>query len=92
MPRAAISGHDRISLRIKPAEKVKIMRASALESTDLTSFILRNAIQAADAVIERSERIALSKRDSLKVLELLDRPPVPNSKLRAAGQALKAAK
>jgi hypothetical protein len=50
------------------------MRASALESTDLTSFILPNAVQASDTVIECAERFALSKRDSMRVLGLLDRP------------------
>jgi uncharacterized protein (DUF1778 family) len=92
MPRTAVQDHDRISLRIKPKDKAKIMRASALESTDLTNFILRNAVEAADAVIERSERIALSKRDSLKVLDLLERPPAANAKLRAAARALSAKK
>ncbi len=92
MPRAAVQENERISLRIKPTEKAKLMRASALESTDLTSFILRNAVHAADTVIERAERISLSKRDSLKVLDLLDRPPAANAKLRSAARALRAEK
>jgi uncharacterized protein (DUF1778 family) len=39
-------------------------------------------------VIAESERILLSERDSLSVLNLLENPPAPNAKLRAAIAAL----
>jgi uncharacterized protein (DUF1778 family) len=64
------------------------MRAVALEQTDLTDFILRNALQAADAVIDKAERMVLSERDSLRVLDLLENPPEPNERLIAAARAL----
>jgi uncharacterized protein (DUF1778 family) len=41
-------------------------------------------LREAKAVIEESERIVLSERDSLLVLNLLENPPAPNAKLRAA--------
>ena len=88
MPRAALKDNSRISLRIRAEDKAKIMRASALSRTDLTSFILRTAVQAADSVIEGSERIKLSKRDSMRLLDLLEKPPLPNAKLKAAARAL----
>jgi uncharacterized protein (DUF1778 family) len=90
MPRAAVENNSRIALRIRPADKAKILRAVALENTDLTDFILRNALSAADAVIEKAEHVVLSKRDSLRVLELLEKPPVPNARLKAAAKALPA--
>jgi uncharacterized protein (DUF1778 family) len=37
-------------------------------------------------VIENAERLALSERDSLRVLALLENPPAPNEKLRRASQ------
>lgn len=43
--------------------------AAAHERLDVTSFILRVALPAARDVIERAERISLSERDSLRVLD-----------------------
>jgi uncharacterized protein (DUF1778 family) len=88
MPRTAVEHNSRIAMRIRPEDKIKLMRAGALEQTDLTEFVLRNALLAADAVIEQAERIALSERDSLRVLALLENPPQPNARLIAAAQAL----
>ena len=48
MPRLAIENNSRVALRIRSAGKAKIMRAAALQHTDLTDFILRNALRAAD--------------------------------------------
>jgi uncharacterized protein (DUF1778 family) len=35
-----------------------------------------------------AERIKLSERDSLRVLELLENPPEPNERLRRAAESL----
>jgi uncharacterized protein (DUF1778 family) len=43
---------------------------------------------AAKAVIREADQIHLSGRDSLRVLHLLENPPAPNGKLRAAARAL----
>ena len=80
--------NSRMSLRIRPEDKALLMRAAAYEHTDLTSFVLRNAIEAAKAVIVRAERVALSERDSLRVLEALENPPRPKAKLPDAVNAL----
>ena len=69
MPRVAIENNSRVALRIRPSDKARIMRAVALENTDLTDFILRNALLAADAIIEQAEHVMLSERDSVRVLE-----------------------
>lgn len=39
-------------------------------------------------MIEQSERIKLSERDTLLVMDLLDNPPEPNEKLKRAAMAL----
>jgi uncharacterized protein (DUF1778 family) len=59
-----------------------------LKHTDLTEFVLRHAVRAAKAVIDQADRVQLSGRDSLRVLNLLENPPAPNSKLVAAARAL----
>lgn len=64
------------------------MRAAALKKTDLTDFVLQPALREARRVIQEAKRVVLSERDSLLVLDLLENPPAPNAKLRAAIKAL----
>ncbi len=89
MPRVAIQDNSRMSLRIRPEQKATLLRAVALEHTDLTDFVLRHALRAAQEVIEGAEHTQLSERDSLRVLELLENPADPNEKLVAAARALR---
>ena len=88
MPRKAVEDNSRMSLRVSPDQKRLLMRAVALDKTDLTDFVLRHALKAAEAVIEEADRVKLSTRDSLRVLELLEDPPAPNAKLRRAARAM----
>ena len=88
MPRAAVDDNERMNLRLRREEKAALVRAAALKNTDLTDFVLQPALREAKAVIEEAERIQLSGRDSLMVLNLLENPPAPNAKLRAAIAAL----
>jgi uncharacterized protein (DUF1778 family) len=88
MPREVVESNSRLELRIRPQEKAVIQRAAVLEHTDLTSFVLRTVLPAAQAVIERAGRAELSERDSLYVLDLLEHPPRPNERLLAAARAL----
>lgn len=88
MPRIAIEENSRLALRIRPSDKAMLMRAVALEQSDLTDFVLKNALKAAKEVIDHAEHIHLSDRDSLLVLEALENPPAPNKKLLMAAQKL----
>ncbi len=88
MPRVAVEDNSRMSLRIRSEEKTLLLRAVALQHTDLTDFVVQHAIRAAKNVIEESEQVQLSGRDSLLVLDLLENPPAPNAKLLAAAQGL----
>jgi uncharacterized protein (DUF1778 family) len=88
MPRAAVDDNERMNLRLRREEKAALVRAAALKNTNLTDFVLQPALREAKAVIEEAERIQLSERDSLMVLNLLENPPAPNAKLRAAIAAL----
>ena len=88
MPRIAVEDNSRMSLRIRSNDKALLMRAVAYTHTDLTDFVLRNAVQAAKAVIAQAEQILLSERDSLRVLDALENPPAPNAKLLAAAHSL----
>lgn len=88
MPRIAVEDNDRMSMRVPAAEKAMLLRAAALENTDLTDFVLQHALRSAKAIIEKAEHIRLSERDSLRVLKVLENPPRPNAKLRAAARVL----
>jgi len=88
MPRAVVGDNRRMNLRLRSEQKATLMRAAALRHTDLTDFVLQPALREAQAVIAESERIGLSERDSLLVLNLLENPPAPNAKLRAAIAAM----
>ena len=77
---------DRIELRATKEEKRLLAAAAAHERLDITGFILRNALPAAREVMDRAERIALSSRDTVRVLELLENPPKPTAALMAAAR------
>jgi uncharacterized protein (DUF1778 family) len=88
MPRVAVDDNKRMNLRLRREQKATLMRAAALKHTDLTGFVLQPALREARAVIEESERVVLSERDSLLVMNLLENPPAPNARLQAAIAAM----
>jgi len=88
MPQNLVENNSRVSLRIPAEDKALLVRAVALKRTSLTDFVIRTAVEAARTVIDQAERVMLSERDSLRVLELLENPPVPNAKLMKASHAL----
>jgi uncharacterized protein (DUF1778 family) len=77
---------DRIELRATKEEKRLLARAAAHERLDVTGFIMRSVLPAAREAVDRAERIVLSKRDTVRVLELLENPPKPTSALIAAAR------
>jgi uncharacterized protein (DUF1778 family) len=86
MPREHVD-NGRVELRLRPEDKAVLARAAALERLDLTSFILRAALPQAQAVIIEAEKLRLSERDSLRVLDLLENPPDPPARLVRAAKA-----
>jgi uncharacterized protein (DUF1778 family) len=84
MPRSLTEG-GRIELRLRPEQKATLARAATLKQLDLTGYILRNILPRAEADIAEAERLTLSERDSLRVLDLLENPPpAPKRLVRAA--------
>ncbi|WP_274534863.1 DUF1778 domain-containing protein [Rhizobium sp. LCM 4573] len=75
-------------MQMSPAEKARLMRAAALERTSLEDFVLRNALLAAEAVIEKAERLRLDQEQTRFMLDLLEKPPKPNARLLAAARSL----
>ncbi|MBW8907495.1 MAG: DUF1778 domain-containing protein [Mesorhizobium sp.] len=88
MPKSAGDRTERFNIRIRPAQKAMIARAAALSNKDMTDFILDKVLPEAEAVIKAVEKIEVSERDFKRILDLLEHPPKPNAKLRAAIAAL----
>lgn len=86
MPSSTAIRDDRIELRASREEKRVLAAAAAYERLDLTTFVLRAALPAAEEIMARHERITLSARDSARVLKLLENPPKPTAALRAAAR------
>jgi uncharacterized protein (DUF1778 family) len=80
---------DRIELRATREQKRLLAAAAAHERLDLTAFVLRAALPAAEAVVAAQDRIRLSRRDTQRVLELLENPPDPTPALLAAARRRK---
>jgi uncharacterized protein (DUF1778 family) len=80
--------YDRLTFRIRPEEKALLLRAAALEHTNLRAFVLSNALRATKAVVEEATHLQLSEQDSLRVLEVLESPPAPNARLMEAARAM----
>jgi uncharacterized protein (DUF1778 family) len=87
MPRAVTESTSCFLMQIPPAEKARLMRAAALERTSLKNFMLRHALLAAEAVIEKSERLALDEEQIRFMRDLLDNPPPPSARLVVAATA-----
>ena len=84
MSRTNAAREDRIELRATKEEKRILATAAAYERLDVTSFIMRNVLPTAREVVDRAERIVLSERDTVRVLDLLENPPKATPALRAA--------
>ena len=80
---------DRIELRASREQKRLLAAAAAYERLDLTTFVMRTALPVAEEIVSRHERIVLTARDSVRVLELLEHPPKPTPALRAAAKRRK---
>jgi uncharacterized protein (DUF1778 family) len=77
-----------MSIRIYPEHKSRLLRAAALQHTDLTNFVIQSALAAAEDVIAACEQVTLSERDGLRVLQLLENPPEPNAKMQCGAKEL----
>ncbi|HLJ00328.1 MAG TPA: DUF1778 domain-containing protein [Bradyrhizobium sp.] len=83
----ALTENGRIELRLRPEDKAMLTRAASLKRLDLTGYILRNVLPHAEADIAEAERLTLTERDSLRVLDLLENPPAASARLVRAAKA-----
>ena len=81
---AVLTKQERIGARVPHEVYETLCRAAELSGATVNQFLVQSALKEAQAVIEREEIIRLSSRDWNWLLELVDNPPKPNSKLKAA--------
>jgi uncharacterized protein (DUF1778 family) len=74
----------RIHLRLDAETKRKLEQAAAYSRTSLSEFVLVNAVEAADRVIDSHEKVTLSAKDWQAFYNALMDPPKPNEKLMKA--------
>lgn len=75
---------DRIGARVPHEVYETLCRAAELTGATVNQFLVQAALKEAQEVIERQEVIRLSPRDWNWLLDLLENPPEPNAKLKAA--------
>ena len=66
--------------------RTRLSICAECERLDMTSFIMRNVLPVARELAGKAGRIALSRRDTERVLELLENPPEPTPALLAAAR------
>jgi uncharacterized protein (DUF1778 family) len=81
---SAVAKQDRIGARVPRDVYETLCRAAELTGATVNQFLVQSALKEAHAVIEREQVIRLSARDWNWLLALLENPPKPNAKLRAA--------
>ena len=74
----------RIDARVPHDVYETLCRAAELIGATLNQFLVQSALKEARTVIERKEIIRLSPRDWNWLLDLMENPPKPNAKLKAA--------
>ena len=74
----------RLVARIPPGVRKTIQAAADLQGAKLNQFVVQAAYQQAKDVLERETILRLNREQTQRVFALLDRPPRPNAKLRAA--------
>ena len=90
MTRTARLRRDRMHLRLDAKSKRTLEKAAAFEETTVSDFVLRNAVAAAERVIDARQTVTLSPRDWDVFFEAVTNPPPPNRRLLAAARRYRA--
>lgn len=79
----------RITARVPDNVRVTLEQAAELLGATVNQFVVQTAYQEAQRVLERESVIRLSQQDARKIFTLVDYPPKPNARLKAAVKAFK---
>src|SRR5450631_307107 len=74
----------RIAARVPQHVQATLQQAADMLGATLNQFVVQAALNEAQRVIERGRVIHLSGNDAAFLLNLLEKPPAPNARLRRA--------
>ena len=74
----------RLTTRLTDHVLDKLQMASDLVGATLNQFVVQAALEKADKVIESESSIVLTRRESLRLLDLMENPPPRNKKFLQA--------
>ena len=74
----------RLTTRITDHVQEKLQAAADLVGATLNQFVVQAALEKAEKIIESEATMVLTRRESLRLLELLENPPPRNAKFLQA--------
>lgn len=74
----------RLTTRITDHVQETLQMAADIMGATMNQFVVQAALEKAEKVIESESTIVLSRRESLRLLELIDNPPPHNEKFLSA--------
>lgn len=74
----------RLTTRITDHVQEKLQVAADLVGATLNQFVVQAALEKAEKVIESESAIVLTRRESLRLLEMIENPPPRNEKFLQA--------
>ena len=74
----------RLTTRLTDHVLDKLQVAADLVGATLNQFVVQAALEKADKVIENESTIILTRRESLRLLEMMENPPPRNEKFLQA--------
>jgi len=74
----------RLTTRITDHVQEKLQVAADLVGATLNQFVVQAALEKADKIIESESTIILTRRESLRLLEMIESPPPRNEKFLQA--------
>jgi uncharacterized protein (DUF1778 family) len=80
----SVASTVRVTSRVPLNWQEKLQIAADIMGSTLNQFIVQSAMEKAEKVIENEQRLVLTERESLRLLELLDRPSERNEKFNQA--------
>jgi len=89
---STVARQERIGARISREAYDTLRHAAELTGATINQFLVQSVLKEAEAVIERERILRLSRRDCEKLLDLLENPPTPNARFKAAMKHYRKAK
>jgi len=74
----------RLMTRITDHVQEKLQAAADIVGATLNQFVVQAALEKAEKVIESESTIVLTRRESLRLLEMIENPPARNEKFLQA--------